>query len=415
MRFTTRTGEKILTRILKPIGKENISEERRRYISLHSDKLLYAMQEQEAALMKEEVMPQLPFPAEIIETIPLDTSASGKILSGGEEVAVVGAATQVYRLKPKGQDTLVAKVERQYQDEDRNTHTPWQQFGLRLSERKALTRDNAETRKEVHLSVQKRLEEKGIKTVAYKGSFYVPGYDKKTQLTIDALGFKRAKEELGSELQEVPMYLEVWDDPGGIELSDAREEEIEELYMSPESREQLKTIAKGLIGLGQEGFTFDVCYAEEYIGGTEETVPLTAEKGYPFPKNFMLDTHDNLVAFDFNLGVDLKEAGLWDEELLSKYKDGILYQSKVDQKMYVNSYFIEELKEKLAVQKEASLQEIADQYDEADEEKTESVIEAYTQERVYWARVEYEVERLSAQVALGVSMLKKIEEIENKD
>lgn len=204
---------------------------------------------------------------------------------------------------------IVAKVENVFIDRDRttnakSTHFSWMTLGLGQVRYPHRTSQDAIDRRQQHLENKLKFESVGIKTVEYIGS-----------VRIDS------KPEPEMEGKKIPLYVEFWRKLPGIE-SVKQSEEIEELYKTKGGRDKLVRFALSLNKLSKEGFLCDV---EAYDRGLEKRTAARSSNGYPYPRNIYVshgDTPGNeeLIAYDFNLGVDLRKMPWWDKNFEDNFE-----------------------------------------------------------------------------------------------
>ncbi|MFA6016807.1 MAG: hypothetical protein WC744_01840 [Patescibacteria group bacterium] len=238
------------------------------------------------------------------------------------------------------QSDLIAKIERIILRTNpithaNSTHYPWMSLGFGQERQKLNTVNDAKERRRQHLANKRKFEEVGIITADYVGSAMINSVlDNKTGIV-------------------VPMYVEFWKKIPGKELT-RRDESVDRLYQTKEGRDKLVNLALSIKKLSEIGYLCDVNYFDLLKG--EYTVAKT-KNGFPFPRNFFITKSKNsgqteLVAFDFNMGVDLTLMPWWKTEfkndLFLKNQEGKFVPSptaKEDMKKSVRLLISEKISE----------------------------------------------------------------------
>lgn len=411
--YVTHRSEKI-TRRVEPLTPEESAElEQRTHdkqvtaVVRRAKKELYEREEKRAKLA--EITAHLRTIPETPRSGAIETFLAGQFDGTAEQM---GGASRVYHIDRGDRPGLVAKVERLFDDPDADQpFSPWVNTGLPTQPRESLDiTQNLKQREQIHLAVKNRLEQVGLRTAEYVGAVIVPGFDDETLLTIDALGPEQAREEMGAEFHEIPMYAEVWQNPGG-ELVGDDEEALFELYSTEEGQQELLHVADGLIELGRQGFSFDVSRAD-HMFGISEAVSISPNRHLPYPENFLHTHEDTLVAIDFNVGFDLVAEGIWDPALVAEHNHGVLMESTVDGRMYANYQLEQEVQDRLRQRREDDLAAIADQVNETNHDE---IVTQYRDRLYYWARIDKEVDRLFTQIKVGVAIKRTIEDIRDPE
>jgi hypothetical protein len=242
-----------------------------------------------------------------------------------------GYGFDVYQV---GTDTVL-KTEKVYVKKNLDTGAlstsyPWMGLGMGQERHELDKVREAVKRRELHLAAKLRLESVGIKTAEYKGSVILPSFP---VYVIEASSTSEIKppsrnsqSEANSRIAKAilavqpPIYGELWQRVRGLLLDDKAESAIYDLYHSQEGRNILRNVALGLLELTRDGY---VCDVNAHVGPYMQGAAAKTARGYPYPRNFILteaktQRERELVAFDFNLGIELSQELWWKSDFSTR-------------------------------------------------------------------------------------------------
>jgi len=319
----------------------------------------------------------------------------------------------------------VAKVERVILRKDPetgawSTHYPWMSLGLGQERTGLYTPTDAVERRDAHLQIQRRLESVGIETTKYVGSLVIPSKPLanseapflEVNKTADTTGDDAATQAdfLMKQVRKAgrpPLYAEVWEHPGG-KMFGPDEILVENIYKTPQGREQLRHLAMSLIELSKQGYLYDV---DQFYEETGTFTSARTEIGYPYPRNFFVvnaETPDKMkfVAVDFNMGVDLTKMPWWTDEFKVKFETMDLTQ-RSEGKLYVNG----ELEGQMDEAVRSRFVDLTER-----EKKRLNSNDEYVgiKQRIDGERIllEAQVNHFCGQIQVAVAILRKLEETE---
>lgn len=269
-----------------------------------------------------------------------------------------------------------------------SVHYPWISLGLG-EERSELGDINdsikgAKERRAAHLENKKRLEAVGIKTAKYLGS-----------VLIDSKPFYKT-----GEIK--PMYAELWEKLPGVKLNN-NEEAVKKLYNSKDGRDELVKFALSLKDLSMQGYLHDVVGWDD---NSQSYIPLRTRDGYPFPNGVFaaqneISTKQELIAFDFNMGVDLTKMLWWKKEFEN---EGFLFSKDAETDLY-------SVQDNAKIVMENSVQSLFDELFEKEllsKMNPEAITRLESESGIYASQLSI----LIGQLELTVAILNKVKEIE---
>lgn len=239
------------------------------------------------------------------EIIPdLSAIANHQLIPDHKALIGIGAFNRVYKIHGPNDKPMVLKVERQYLPAEYDLPiSPWAHFNL-LLEREDVTTD-PETwvaRRSDNIQIQNLLHEVGIRTTEYIGSLIIEGH-------------LRSEDPQSTTIpgqNTLPMYAELWTNPGGLSTSGdskARGEiyrRVDSIYSSASGRGEMRRVGAGLLALVDRGISIDCLLHQDGF-----VLPATTKEDNPYPTNFIITDNNELVAYDFNVSFDIGNFAPW--------------------------------------------------------------------------------------------------------